>query len=119
MTNIEQFEEFWQSHRLYPDWSTTVWKAWEERGKVDAKRITELEAVIVMQRETIQTLNSCIGGEGSLTTDNLVTIGRLETKLAIAIDALDMLSKLGNGDRVGNSIGNDIAVEALTKIKGE
>jgi hypothetical protein len=29
-----------------------------------------------------------------------------------------MLSKLGNGDRVGNSIGNDIAVEALNKIKG-
>ncbi len=46
-------------------------------------------------------------------------ITELEAKLAIAIDALDMLSKLGNGDRVGNSIGNDIAVEALTKIKGE
>jgi hypothetical protein len=83
MTNKEQFEEFWQSHRLYPDWDRTVWKAWEERGKVDAKRIAELEA-----------------------------------KLTIAIDALDMLSKLGNGDRVGNSIGNDIAVEALNKIKG-
>jgi hypothetical protein len=81
MTNKEQFEEFWQSHRLYPDWSTTVWKAWQARGELDAKYITELEA-----------------------------------KLTIAIDALDMLSKLGNGDRVGNSIGNDIAVEALTKL---
>jgi prefoldin subunit 5 len=27
------------------------------------QQVAELEAVIVMQRETIQTLNSCIGGE--------------------------------------------------------
>ena len=38
-----------------------------------------------------------------------------QANLAIASEAFDRLSKLGNGDRVGNSIGNDIALEARNK----
>ena len=44
MTDREEFEKFWESHRLYPDWNTTVWKAWQARGELDAVRIKELEA---------------------------------------------------------------------------
>lgn len=33
-----------------------------------------------------------------------------------AVEALDTLSKLGNGDRVGNSDGNVIAHEAHTRL---
>jgi hypothetical protein len=53
MTNEEQFEEFWQSHRLYPDWDRTVWKAWEARGKVDAKRIAALEEALRIRDSTV------------------------------------------------------------------
>jgi hypothetical protein len=52
--------------------------------------------------------------------DRLIsTIDKEAEQLAIAIEALDKLSKLGNEPFVGNSIGNDIAVKALTKIRGE
>ncbi len=87
MTSREQFDE-WLNDGVYAEiehhykdhHKNFGLMAWQARGELDAKRIAELEAVIVMQRETIQTLNSCIGGEGSLTTDNLVTIGRLEAR---------------------------------------
>ena len=41
----------------------------------------------------------------------------LESALRYAIDALEKLACLGNGDTYGNSIGNFIAINALTKIK--
>jgi uncharacterized coiled-coil protein SlyX len=113
MTSREQFENWWYGTDANDvlQSRTSAWEAWQARGELDAKRIAELEAVIVMQRETIHTLNSCIGGEGSLTTDNLVTIGRLESKLAIAIEALEWINKSESGVA-------ELA-EALTKIKGE
>ena len=37
---------------------------------------------ITEQLETIKALNDCIGGKGSLTTDNLVLVGRLEHQIA-------------------------------------
>ena len=36
-----------------------------------------------------------------------------------ARDALDKLAKLGNGDRDGNSIGNDIAIKARDALDAE
>ena len=39
--------------------------------------------------------------------------------LLLAVEALDKLSKLGNGDRDGNSIGNSIAREARGKMQTE
>ena len=41
--------------------------------------INSLCSIIYEQRETIVSLNSCIGGEGSTTTDNLVRVSRLES----------------------------------------
>lgn len=38
------------------------------------------------------------------------------SKLELARNALEVLSKLGNGDRVGNSVGNVIAARALEAI---
>ena len=43
----------------------------------------------------------------------------LEAKLAKAVEALDRLARLGNGDRYGNSEGNVIAQTTLAEIKGE
>ena len=50
MTDREEFEKFWESHRLYPDWNTTVWKAWQARGELDAVKIKELEAKLAIQQ---------------------------------------------------------------------
>jgi hypothetical protein len=42
----------------------------------------------------------------------------LRTQLATAREALETLAKLGNGDKYGNSIGNEIAQKALKKMEG-
>jgi hypothetical protein len=46
-------------------------------------------------------------------------IEELEDKLAKAVDALEKLARLGNGDYYGNSEGNTIARAALADMKGE
>jgi uncharacterized coiled-coil protein SlyX len=73
-------------------------------------RIAELESLISEQLNTIKALNMCIGGADSLTTDNLRLVDRLEAKLAIAVEALERERRLGL---------NNIAAEALAKIRGE
>ena len=45
------------------------------------ERIKELEEILKEQRESIVALNTALGGEGSLTTDNLVRVGRLEQRI--------------------------------------
>lgn len=44
-------------------------------------------------------------------------VAQLLKMLEVANEKLDKLSKLGNGDRPGNSEGNIIAQEALTEMK--
>lgn len=39
------------------------------------------------------------------------------SKIEMYIEALDRLARLGNGDNYGNSIGNDIAIDALRKAQ--
>jgi hypothetical protein len=46
-------------------------------------------------------------------------IEELEAKLAKAVEALEKLARLGNGDRYGNSDGNTIARTTLAELKGE
>ncbi len=43
----------------------------------------------------------------------------LEAKLAKAVETLEKLARLGNGDRYGNSDGNMIARATLAILKGE
>lgn len=43
-------------------------------------------------------------------------IRSLESRLSVAVSALKELSSLGNGSRPGNSIGNEVAQKALSKI---
>ena len=43
----------------------------------------------------------------------------LRAKLAVAVEALEKLSRLGNGNMLGNSDGNMIARAALAQIKGD
>ena len=40
-------------------------------------------------------------------------------KLAKAVEALEKLARLGNGDRYGNSDGNTIACTTLAELKGD
>jgi len=42
----------------------------------------------------------------------------LEWQNSKLVEALETLSKLGNGDKVGNSIGNQIATAALKEVRG-
>jgi hypothetical protein len=44
-------------------------------------------------------------------------IEAMTAKLAKAVEALDRLARLGNGDRYGNSEGNVIAQTAIAEIK--
>jgi len=46
-------------------------------------------------------------------------IKELEAKLAKAVETLEKLARLGNGDRYGNSDGNMIARATLAILKGE
>ena len=58
MTNKEQFEAWFNAEFNVDYWPTeAMYMAWQARGELDAKHIAELEGVIAMQRETIQTLN--------------------------------------------------------------
>jgi len=43
---------------------------------------------------------------------------RLIASAPIMLEALEKLARLGNGDRYGNSIGNEIAIDAIAKAKG-
>jgi len=46
-------------------------------------------------------------------------IEELEAKLAKAVEALEKLARLGNGERYGNSDGNMIARTTLAELKGQ
>jgi len=49
----------------------------------------------------------------------LVEIDELKAKLAKAVEALEKLARLGNGDLYGNSDGNMIARTTLAELTGE
>ena len=49
----------------------------------------------------------------------IVRIEELEVELEIALEALEKLARLGNGDHYGNSEGNMIARNAIAVLKGE
>jgi hypothetical protein len=42
-----------------------------------------------------------------------------DEKIEVYKEALEKLARLGNGDEYGNSIGNDIAIDALRKAQGK
>lgn len=72
-------------------------------------------------RATLDVLNQYVSwGVTMLVAQEVVipenAVTQLEARLAVAVDALEALSKLGNGDQPGNSAGNVMAQEALTKI---
>lgn len=53
------------------------------------------------------------------TADEMIyRIEELEAQLAKAVEALEKLARLGNGDRYGNSDGNMIARTTLAELTG-
>ena len=75
------------------------------------KRIEELEQQLEEWKALAQQINThWIPANQNLASQN-----------AKLVEALENLSKLGNGDKVGNSIGNQIAAAALKEmeVRGE
>lgn len=60
---------------------------WQDKAGQANDRLAESQARIAEQLITIQALNTIIGGEGSLTTDNIIQVGRLETRIKDLQDA--------------------------------
>ena len=57
---------------------------------------------------------------GPIGTDEMLDrIEELEAKLEKAVESLEKLARLGNGDLYGNSDGNMIARITLAKLKGK
>ena len=54
-----------------------------------------------------------------LTCEAADRIEELEAKLAKAVESLEKLARLGNGDLYGNSDGNMIARTTIAELKGE
>lgn len=61
-------------------------------------------------------VNNLPQAEAAPTVESEQRIAELEAKLKVAREALDKLARLGNEPRLGNSVGNEIAKEALNKI---
>jgi hypothetical protein len=77
----------------------------------------ELSAVVAKEGE-LSWSEKCTLGAGRHTeiAKVLPYIRSLESRLSVAVEALKELSSLGNGSRPGNSIGNEVAQKALSKI---
>jgi len=57
---------------------------------------------------------------GPIGTDEMLDrIEELEAKLEKAVESLEKLARLGNGDLYGNSDGNMIARATLAELKGK
>lgn len=70
----------------------------------------KLREIIAEQLLTITALNSCIGGEDSLTTDNLTTVSRLENEIE------DLKHDIGEYIKISNELANDI-IQTEVKLK--
>ena len=105
MTEREKFEEWADTYRPYYSIDDDMFSAWQACSAEKDKEIVKWQEIAVKSAKYEEDADKCIA--------------KLEAKLAIAIEALDKLSKLGNEPLIGNSIGNDIATEAIAKIKGE
>ena len=53
------------------------------------RQLAQANAVIAEQKNSIAGLNSCIGGEDSCTTDNLIRVTRLENIIAEQKETID------------------------------
>lgn len=67
----------------------------------------------------LQRLGDAEHDDLSVAHDALAEIVRLRLLNVELVEALEKLARLGNGDRYGNSTGNDIAKAALAKAKGD
>ena len=142
MTEQEKFEKWYKDVDKVPNHDRTplayviAISSWLNCAAEKDKEIAELEANL--EKETVRAdawVNAARDLARELVTPDEDSYGSipdwrritakarqgkaLEAKLAIAIEALDKLSKLGNEPLVGNSIGNDIATVALNKIRSE
>jgi len=75
----------------------------------------QLDAIEEMGTESLNALPDCLMRLAPALVEN----DELKAKLAKAVETLEKLARLGNGDRYGNSDGNMIARATLAILKGE
>ena len=76
---------------------------------IEAKQSETVESQLL----TIKALNNALGGEGSLTTDNLVTLGRLEATIAKQSARIAELEAQLARDEVVGGVVNTVGTGAL------
>jgi hypothetical protein len=87
----------------------------EKECEQAARLITRSQRSLDWQERTLELARSQLEKAPPIPTCS--RCAELEKALVMAESALETLAKLGNGDCYGNSHGNTIAQEALTKIK--
>jgi hypothetical protein len=73
----------------------------------------------------VRTCSSAEGAKQMKNKDKIVSnlheielaLLKMRNALTVALKSLDELSKLGNGNKIGNSDGNVIAIRAIEEIK--
>ena len=85
--------------------------------------IEDLKNELMMEEESYMLLNESFLFAKESIKQQQIKIKELETKtltdekIEVYKEALEKLARLGNGDEYGNSIGNDIAIDALRKAQ--
>ena len=94
--------------------------------KTAADRIEELELAVRYEADLAQMaldarkeLEDTLSLRTNLHGEATYLIHRLEAELAKAVEALEKLARLGNGDHYGNSDGNMIARTIVAELKGQ
>ena len=89
--------------------------------KFDAGRYTEQEAIAITHPNGPDGPRDGMSyrHESEVRDAPSAHIEELEAKLAKAVEALENLARLGNGDRYGNSDGNMVARNVLAELKGD
>jgi GTP1/Obg family GTP-binding protein len=87
----------------------------EELEAANKQLNEQLDSIEEMGTESLNALPDCLMQLAPALVEN----DELKAKLAKAVEALESLARLGNGDRYGNSDGNMIARTTLAELKGE
>lgn len=97
---------------------------YHQRGVQAAAELRRLHETVAQQRRTIESLNGAIGGDGSLTTDNLVTVSRLENRIAAleqagrqVVEALTNIEDVLRSPDDLLSTDMDLIYDAITAIR--
>lgn len=112
-----------------------AWDVWQAATEQSQKEVAEKDELLDEQKCAIKGLNMCIGGEDSLTTNNLRACGEyldnekcllemvreLKAREKVLVDALESILETGllEGSYDLHTKADKIAREALANVRGE